>query len=390
METNPKFNLIMDDLLISYVIGEISEEERNKVETWIAENNENRHYFEQLRDIYSIGRSLKSPSGFDAEKSLTRIKSQYYKIRYNDIQEKVALNKLKRRRTISILAAAASVMLLVSLGLNLRSWIGTPQSETNRNIAGNFNEIVSPLGSRTQVTLPDGSQVWLNAGSTLKYPMNFLDKDRMVVLSGEAFFDVTELPGRRFIVNTSEIAVRVWGTKFNVKAYPDELTIQTTLVEGSVSIQEFGDKNNSKETYLVPNQTAVFYKHPDPAISSTRQADVPVSLPSAEIPVEIHSEVNTILHTSWKDKNWHIEEESLKLLARELERRYNVKIRFADESVMNHRFTGIIADETIEQILEFIRVSAPVNYEINNNEILLTHNKGSKSKFDEYLNRNNK
>jgi ferric-dicitrate binding protein FerR (iron transport regulator) len=217
--------------------------------------------------------------------------------------------------------------------------------------------------------------------------MDFMKGERKVALSGEAYFEVKKHPGKKFIVNTSDISVRVLGTKFNIKAYPDEETIKTTLVEGSVSILNLKGSKKNKETYLTPNQTAIYYKQETKEEKRAETRDNEPMPGAAPNSVQIENQINTILYTSWKDEDWVIEGLYLGDLARELERRYNVIIRFEDESIKKYRFNGIIANENIEQILEIIKVSAPVRYTISNNQIRLNYNKTSKSIYDEFLNR---
>jgi len=326
-----------------------------------------------------------SPSGFLPEKSLARIKYKYYRSRLEDQNIAYENERTRRLKFRTLIAVAATALLLVSLGFNFRS-VFRKSDQAASNIAVVYNEISTPKGSRTQVTLPDGTSVWLNAGSTIRYPMDFFKGDRKVLLTGEAFFDVRKYPDKKFIVNTSDIAIQVWGTKFNVKAYPDEDIIRTTLVEGSISILHLNGNSKEKETYLTPNQTAIYYKDKESTEYIAPAANVPSSKPAPQT-VQIENKVKTVLYTSWKDPKWIIEGQSLGDLANELERRYNVTIRFDNESVKKYRFNGILANETFEQVLEIIKVSAPINYKIKSNQVLIKENLDSKTNYDRFLNR---
>jgi len=375
----------MEDLLIRYLTGSCNEEDIQMVNSWLSLNSENQRNFDQLKDIYYLGKTMKTPGGFDPDKSLARIKSQYYRIRYNELKDTEGTNKAKNLRYLTIVAVAASLLLLISLGINLKTAF-RPAVTIPSDIPLAYNEINTPKGSRTRLTLPDGTQVWLNAGSSIRYPMDFFRGDRKVTLTGEAFFDVKKSSRKRFIVNTSDIAIEVWGTKFNVKAYPDESIIRTTLVEGSISIKKLKGSVRDKETYLIPNQTAIYYKDENTIAEQDKQAEVPESRKVVHT-VQIQNEIKTVLYTSWKDDKWIIEGESLGSLARELERRYNVSISFDNESIKKYRFNGILADETFEQVLEIIKVSAPINYTIKSNQVRLEEDLRSRSKYDQFLNR---
>jgi transmembrane sensor len=121
-----------------------------------------------------------------------------------------------------------------------------------------MNTLVIPYGSRTDITLADGTSVWLNAGSRLIYPSRFVDKTREVFLTGEAFFDVKKNDKQPFVVKTVDVKVEVLGTRFNVSAYPEDYSIQTVLVEGKVFLKETGAGLFKKTIQLVPGQRAYF------------------------------------------------------------------------------------------------------------------------------------
>ncbi len=370
---------IMDEMLVQYLIGPISEPDRKTIEEWLLESPENLKYFNSLKDLYFLGRITSGNIKFDKEQSLERIKSRYYRLKADEIPEKK--NNFRIRYWTAI---AACFVLAVGLGFYLKS-VFTGSEPMPAQTAKAYNEITAPMGSRPKIVLPDGSIVWLNAGSTLKYPMNFLTDNREVQLSGEAFFEVSKMPDKRFVVNASDIAIRVWGTKFNVKAYPEEKTIETTLVEGSVSIEKLKGKSKEKATYLSPNQVAVFYKADEDSRIMVR--DQALEQVDAKSRMLIKEKINTLLYTSWKDEKWVIEGEQLGDLATELERRYNVDIIFDNNSIKNYRFTGTFTNETFEQLLEIIKMSAPIDFSVNNNTILLKENSSSRKKYDKFLTR---
>ena len=113
-------------------------------------------------------------------------------------------------------------------------------------------------GSKSQITLPDGSKAWINAGSKLSYRGDFNQSDRIVNLEGEGYFNVTSNKAKPFIVQTAHLKVKAFGTVFNVKAYPEEKTVETTLVEGIVEI-EAGDMTKSEETLYLYSQAQTKY-----------------------------------------------------------------------------------------------------------------------------------
>jgi len=247
-----------------------------------------------------------------------------------------------------------------------------------------YNKIVVPNGAKSQLILSDGTEVWLNAGSTFRYPNNFLAKTREVYLEGEAYFDVAHNQDKLFVVKTSDIDVKVYGTKFNVKAYPDENNIKTTLVSGKVAIEPTGTKSPQKSIYLTPNESVTFYKktasllHDSDTINSQAKKIKPKR-------IVIERKADPLPIISWKDTTWIIDGEELEKLAVKLERKFNVEIKFEDESLKSYKFSGTLIEETFEQVMKIIQISAPITYSINNNQVLITVDNKYKREYDKML-----
>ncbi|HER09947.1 MAG TPA: DUF4974 domain-containing protein [Bacteroides sp.] len=273
------------------------------------------------------------------------------------------------------LRVAAVIILLLVSGtgyLLIRSGFSPGRTLTS-------HEITVPKGSRTQITLEDGSTVWLNAESTLKYPSRFARSVRQVELTGEAYFTVTKSPDRPFVVLTSDVRIKVLGTSFNVKAYPNEDIIETTLESGLVNIEKIrAEKGESGKIILKPRQKLVLYK-------STLNAEItevkdkagtaPVAAEGRE-PQEVrkpslYSNYETELATSWKDGKLIFRGESLDLLTARLEKSYNVNIRIADPELNQKTYTGTFENETIEQALEALCLASDIKFTIEKNDITI-------------------
>jgi ferric-dicitrate binding protein FerR (iron transport regulator) len=242
-----------------------------------------------------------------------------------------------------------------------------------------WHAITTPLGAKTKIILPDSSSIWLNAGSKLKYSNEFGLRNRQVHLSGEAFFEVAHDPALLFSVKTSELTIRSYGTAFNVKSYPDEGTIETTLIEGSIGVTR-SSKNSKKkdEVLLEPNQRVVFYRSTHTMETSqtagkTEEADLPdTHEPGKQKTTYLISKgIETKEYTSWKDGTIFISGESLEDLAVKLERKYDVNIHFESEALKSLRFTGSLENETVEQVIHAIGIAAQIDYEIEERDIWL-------------------
>jgi transmembrane sensor len=232
-----------------------------------------------------------------------------------------------------------------------------------------------PYGSKSLVVLPDGSVVNLNSGSSLTYSISdFNSVNRSVYLIGEGFFNVTKNAERPFYVSTHGMKLKVLGTKFNVKAYPDENTEEATLVSGKVEIYASSDKIESgKPIILKPNQIAIFDKsknnlHSFSKTDLTNTEIVPVKLRA----VNTQPALKTNQTISWKEDRLTFDNENFKDLIVKIERWYDVKIVVNDPGLLSVRFTGRFDKETIEQVFNALVTIAPFNYTIKQNLITIS------------------
>lgn len=382
---NNQFQQI-DELLIKYLTGSADKEEREAARAWINEDPEHGEYFDELKNIYQLTGVIRQPSGFDVKEGWNRVKARYYKLRFEDEMQKK--RTYQRKIILGVTVSSVAAMLVAFL----IGWNGRFLFFGQKSQATAYNEIMVPLGAKSQVTLSDGTKVWLNAGSKLRYPLNFMARKREVYLEGEAYFDVTKNKHKQFVVKTSNIDIKVYGTKFNVKSYPDENLIQTTLVEGSVAIETNMKNAKNKTIYLKPNQTATFYKSV-PAENAANKTVTGNSSGGSNAPqksIEISRKIDPLPVTSWKDPEWVIVGEDLGDLAVKLERRYNVKITFKDESLKKYKFSGTLEDETFEQVLKIMQLSAPILYTIDGNNVVFRADPTYQKKYDKMISNKDK
>jgi len=217
--------------------------------------------------------------------------------------------------------------------------------------------------------------------------------NRTINLNGEAYFKVAKDSLHPFIVNTQGIVIRALGTRFNVKAYPEEKTISATLEEGKIDIKVPGltDKNN--RVLLKPNDKLIYQKETTETIKYVESAEERV-IPEGDKtikPRDVHilTNVRTELYTSWKDPRWIIYREPLSTLVPMLERRFNMVIIFNNEQLKKYKFTGTIENETVDQIMNALRMTAPLDYQINKDTLRLTLNQNSNEEFKRIMKKNN-
>ena len=214
---------------------------------------------------------------------------------------------------------------------------------TTKNIQPEIalNTIKVPAGQRGEVTLSDGTHIWLNARSEFSYPASFNGNTREVRLKGEAFFDVAKDRNKKFIVNTGRCEVEVLGTQFNVEAYADDKTITATLVEGSIAMAYENKKSNWTEQEIQPGQEIVY-----------TAAQQQIKIDQADVEVI----------TSWKDGKLIFRDTPFKEVLKMLSKRFDVDFVVKNPKCFEASFTGVLEKQRLGRILEYISVSSNIKF----------------------------
>jgi transmembrane sensor len=271
--------------------------------------------------------------------------------------------KPKRKKILFTLSFCAIAILLIT-GFFWRS----NSKETNPLPEKNFSEVSTRFGSKTKLVLPDSSIVWLNAGSKLTYNEHFGTTNRNTTLSGEAYFDVKKstIP---FIINANGLHIKVLGTAFNVKSYPNEKTTETSLVRGRVEITH--DKRPGEIFILKPNEKLVIAN--EEAEKTEQKAEVQQKTePKVLLSSLTHTIDNTVIETSWVENKLIFQDESFEEVAKKMERWYNTRIDIKDERIAQLRLSGTFENETIRQALAALKIAFPFNFTMNENFITIT------------------
>jgi ferric-dicitrate binding protein FerR (iron transport regulator) len=221
----------------------------------------------------------------------------------------------------------------------------TYQAETTSPAEIMYNTLSTPRGRRTSVVLSDGTRVWLNAASSIKFPTAFTTGSRVVEITGEAYFEVAKQPSQPFIVrtlHTSPLEIQVLGTSFNITAYSDEDAVSTTLVEGSVKVV-----SGSGTKLLTPGQQLI-------AKSDGR--------------LELNPAVDLQKVIAWKEGNFLFRGDELTTIMRQLSRWYDIEVHF-DGAVSDH-YTGKISRQVnISQVLKMLQAAGGVEFSVQNKEV---------------------
>jgi transmembrane sensor len=263
--------------------------------------------------------------------------------------------------------AAASVLVLAT-GAFL--YFGPGRKTTATPVAPTV--VAAKRGVRSFMELPDGSKLWLNAGSKVVFSDNFSAGKRELTLSGEAFFDVKHDELHPFIIHTGRLEVRVLGTSLNVRAYPGDSTIETTLIKGKVEVGVTGDPSSSillhpNEKLIIPTHTAVVGTPVKTQIPDIAQSGSPVRF--VRRPIVPDQTDGTITETSWVNNKLVFRKETLSGLAARLERWYDVKIVFDGHRYQGDSISGTFRDASIGDVMHALQITAGFRYRIEKDTV---------------------
>lgn len=277
------------------------------------------------------------------------------------------------RKTFRALATGIGIAAIVLLCIAPFVFHNKPSTTVAARKLTPTSEISTRNGSKTNIVLTDGTKVWLNAGSKISYDKAFGETERRITLTGEAYFDVTHDPNKPFIIHTQAMDIRVLGTVFNVKSYPEDHLTETSLIRGSIEVTL--NDNRAQKIMMKPNEKLVIKDElPDTPTRQSprlknRQAEEPII---SLIHLNYFSKDSTILETSWVYNRLVFEDESFAQLAKRMERWYGVRFVFGNEDIAQQRFTGSFQNETVVQALEAMQITAKFNYRIEDKTITIT------------------
>jgi len=316
-----------------YLDGTGKKGDKEKILSWFSGNQEESdlrgeyyRYWTELPTDLSI-------EDYDEEKMLGNI---YHKIKLEESKslDKPATANRAVHKVISLLTKVAAVLFIP---LTIFMLINRDRFVSTDYVA--YSEIYAPVGTRTKFNLPDGSVGYLNGGSTVKFSNVFKGKSREVQLKGEAFFDVQSNPKKPFVVSGSNINVVAYGTSFNVEAYPEDNVNKVTLVKGKVEVLAKTESKLQSLGILAPGEMCVFNKE-----KSSHQ----------------FTQVDAAKIVSWKDGKLVFSNEPFDEVVKKLNRRYSVNITIKDEKLKTYTYLATFEDETLDEVLKLITISAPI------------------------------
>jgi len=389
-------NRIILELIGAYFLKELNEEEFNLLKSWINDKPENEKLFSDYLLLYKKSRAVAFAENIDSNAAWNKIESHlnkpikksnlilmkvkktfkyaailiaclgitYFLLNQNKSSSKIQNQLIIAQEGIKLELENGNVKIISADGneklINKSGQIVAEQSGNSLNYTDKsnpdileYNKLIIPNGKKFQIVLSDGTKVYLNSGTTLKYPVKFIagNNRQVYLLEGEAYFDVAKDTKHPFIVNSDNINVRVLGTEFNMSSYPEDNSINTVLVEGSVSIFET-EKSYNKDTSikLKPGFKA-----------SWNKVENKVAIDKVDI--------NT--YTGWINGKLIFKNTQFKNIIKKLERHYNITITNNNAKLNEQYFDATFDIETIEQVLISFNKSYKIQYKIENNQIYI-------------------
>lgn len=373
-------NQHIQEILIKCICAKADDNDYKEAYDWIHLKEENKAYFDSLYTSWFAAGLTRNIDPMTEKRIWEGLDSRRHKT-FNDIEK-----RNKKSWATSFLKIAAMVAIAFSLGIFSHAYLGTSHKTSE------LYTVEAPKGAKSRITMADGTHVWLNAGSKIQYSSLYNQNVRDIYLSGEAYFEVAKNKSKPFNVHAGGIVVRALGTVFNVKAYPEEKVVETTLVEGLVSIEKTGDDKDKTPFLLKPAQHAVYYK---------TQAEIKITDPNSNASEVVSNDhklvsiqpgkivltpkVETDVYTSWKDKRWVFQSEPFGNIALKLERIYDIRIVIEDPQLKDYKLTGSIEEENIEMVIKALQLIIPIEYKFEHKQLIISADNRLKSKYDQIL-----
>jgi|SRR5690606_4090622 len=348
-------------LLARKLAGEITSAELQELQELLASYPDMLYYDETLEQLWQRDEN----NGLDIAAAYSRHRLKYADEFYSEkSQGGIVKSLFKKDNRIRKALAAASVLLPLLIGVFIYL------NYFNTALPSSTLEITAGKGIRKSVVLPDGTKVWLNAGSRLIYDADMKSEaQRLVFLTGEAYFDVAHDKLHPFIIKTEKFSIKVLGTAFNVKAYPGESNSEAALIRGMIELT-LNDRPEQKIVLKPKEKFALSEKQPAEVQKKERAPLIERKVVIENIrPVEVSNQ-KYVEEISWVDNKLVFENESFEELVPKLERWYNVKLRIRNKAVYDYHFTGAFENESIEQALKAMQLIRSFNFKLTNNDVI--------------------
>ncbi len=319
----------IEELLPSYLSGDMPDKERAMIEDWRQESPENESIYQESCRAWEVIPLLKEMEKFNSFEALTKVNKR--------------LIKAENSNWRTIIQHIAAILLLPVLVYSGYQTIRNFSLKNQQKESVVMQTVSSRPGMVSEFSLPDGTKVWLNSGSELQFPMPFQSGLREVNLKGEAFFEVAKKIKQPFRVNTRELNIDVSGTSFNVISYEGEVKSEVILIEGQVTLSAEVEKITKEFGELEPGQHAIY---------------------TAESQTISINKVDPEKYIAWLDGNLVFQDDPMQDVVKRLGRWFNVEIVIEDPAINEYIYKATFRNENLKQVLDLLKLSAPIDYRI--------------------------
>ena len=359
------------ELLIKHINGEgLTEEERRKIISWIDESERNEEYYLGLMESVIAEKVTRQTPDVVISKEEKRASFAAILSRINGFKVAHTLpfadSSRRKIKWLTSLSACAVILLFLSVTLNYLQYSKNNMKES-ADLSGssavalsstvhNEQTFYTENGVKAKIMLPDSSVVWLNSGSSITYPQEFANDERLVKFSGEGYFEVRKNEDVPMIVTTPRgMRVTVLGTKFHICSYNDDADEQATLFSGKINISRVIDNEVVvKEKVMKPLESVNFSR-----------ANKAVLVANSDTTKKI----------AWKNGELIFDKTPMAEVIKKLERWHGVDVIVTDSTILKHSFTAKFSSESVVQIMELLRFTTPVDFKIENNKVFLSERK---------------
>lgn len=321
-------------LLDCFMRGETSPEEERILLEWFRDPTSKEEIFSFYRQKWEEAPDVELPA---------EMQGRMFMQIMNKVEETEQNRTIPVRKVIFTRWFSYAAAIILCIGVGIAPYLYMQQTSPIAQIY----TVTAEKGQRAGVTLPDGTKVWLNSHTEIKYGSDYGSEERMVSLSGEAYFEVAKDKEHRFVVKAGKLEVEALGTSFNVKAYEEDDKIAATLFSGSIRAYT---GNNS--VLLSPGEQVLY----DPASNF----------------LQVEKQNNISYARMWRDNELAFNGETLSEIAVVLNRIYNVQVEFESEKIKTHSFCGVIKNNSLDNVIEIISLTAPITYRSVGDTIILS------------------
>lgn len=316
-----------DRLISAFLSGKATPEECRILEEWIKGNPENNSYFQEAVNIWQTLHPAFDPESIDTDNAEKKIRKQIGQSRHSITP-----------RFWTYWQRIAAILIIPLFILSAYLFIKFTE-DPYKNMQ--YQELIAPHGMLSQVNLPDGSKVWLNGGSSLKYPVIFKPGERNVILNGEGYFEVNSDKKNPFIVTTEQITLKATGTAFNIEAYNNDTLTAVTMVDGVINLSFNNHPDQTTSLSMKPGERAIF-----DSLSHKW----------------IVSQTDPYKWYAWKDGLMIFRDDPLSYVFKRLELTFNVEIDLKDQELASAPYRATFEVESLDEILRLLELSAPLHF----------------------------